>query len=94
MRIIGKGFLLAFCEKYPDCRDWVESWLADATSAAWATPQAIKVRYASASFLSDNIVIFNVRGNNHRLEVQVAYQTGIVAVKWIGPHKEYSRRRR
>ena len=36
-----------------------------------------------------NIVIFNVRGNNYRLETQMTFGTQIVAVKWIGTHAEY-----
>ena len=48
---------------------------------SWATPQHIKVRYASASFLHGNVVIFNVRGNSYRLEAHVAYRNGIVTVR-------------
>lgn len=61
---------------------------------AWTTPLAIKDRYASASFLRGNVVIFNVRGNNHRLEVHVAFRNGIVTVLWIGTHHEYDERNR
>ena len=55
---------------------------------SWATPQRIKVRYASASFLHGNVVIFNVRGNAYRLEAHVAYRNGIVVV-----YDERNRRR-
>ena len=46
----------------------------------------------SASFLSDNVVIFNVKGNHYRLEVQVAYKIGILAIRWVGTHAEYTKR--
>ena len=36
-------------------------------------PEAAQ-RYASASFLADNAVIFNVKGNRYRLEVLVAHK--------------------
>ena len=61
---------------------------------SWATPQHIKVRYASASFLHGNVVIFNVRGNSYRLEAHVAYRNGIVTVLWAGTHREYDERNR
>lgn len=61
---------------------------------SWATPERIKVRYASASFLRGNVVIFNVRGNAYRLEVHVAYRNGIVTVLWAGTHREYDERNR
>lgn len=35
---------------------------------------------------------FNVKGNAYRLEVVVAYRTGVVQVTWIGTHAEYDRR--
>jgi len=33
--------------------------------ATWATPEAIKDRYASADFLADNRVIFKIKGNHY-----------------------------
>jgi mRNA interferase HigB len=54
----------------------------------------MKNRYAAASFLAGNIVIFNIKGNDYRLEVTVAYRTGIVVVDWIGTHAEYDARNR
>jgi len=48
--------------------------------------------YISASFLAERIVIFNVKGNRYRLEVQVAYNSGLVIVRWAGTHAEYMKR--
>ena len=92
MKIAGRPRLLAFCEKHPDVRSWIEHWLAEVEAARWTSSHSIRARYASASFLADNIVIFNVKGNDYRLEVTVAFKTGIVAVKWIGTHAEYDER--
>ena len=92
MRIIGKGRLHSFSAKYPDCRTWVVNWLADAECSSWTTPQSIKERYSTASFLASNVVIFNVRGNNYRLEVCIAYQTLTVLIVWVGTHADYARR--
>jgi mRNA interferase HigB len=75
-----------------DARGWIENWLADVESAAWTTPQDIRHRYASASFLAEGMVIFNVKGNAYRLEVTVAYRTGVVSIEWIGTHREYDAR--
>ena len=92
MKLVGRNKLDEFVRKHADARRWVENWLADAELAVWLTPQDIKDRYSTASFLADNVVIFNVRGNNYRLEVQIAYRTSTVIVRWIGTHKEYSNR--
>lgn len=61
---------------------------------SWVTPQDIKDRYPAASFLHGNVVIFNVRGNNYRMQVNVAFKTRIVTVLWIGTHSEYDDRNR
>jgi len=92
MKVLGRKVLFALCERHADCREWINNWLDDALASEWRTPQNIKTRYASASFLANNVVIFNVRGNRYRLETQIAYQTGVVVVKWGGTHAEYTQR--
>ncbi len=92
MRIVGRDKLDEFSGTHADVRSWIETWLAEVQAAAWANTHDIKARYASASFVGENTVIFNVRGNNYRLEVTVAFKTAIVVVAWIGTHAEYDRR--
>jgi mRNA interferase HigB len=94
MKITGRGVLAAFTQEHADARRWIENWLAEAEEAAWKTPQDIKDRYASVSFLAGGRVIFNVRGNDYRLEVIVAFRTGVVVVEWAGTHAEYDQRNR
>lgn len=94
MKIVGRSVLDAFCAKHGDARRWIENWLSDTEEASWAKPQDIKDRYSSASFLATNTVIFNVKGNEYRLEVTCAYQTGVMVVRWIGTHAEYDERNR
>jgi mRNA interferase HigB len=92
MRVIGRDKLEAFCDKHTDARRWIENWLADAELAAWNSPQQIKNRYPSAIFLAENRVIFNVKGNDYRLEVLIAYRTSVAIVEWIGTHARYDTR--
>ena len=92
MKLVGRDKLDEFVQEHADARRWIETWLAEAELVAWRTPQEIKERYSTASFLADNVVIFNVRGNNYRLEVQIAYRTSTVIVRWVGTHEEYTKR--
>lgn len=94
MKVTGRGVLAALTHEHADARRWIENWLAEAEEAVWVTPQDIKDRYASASFLAGNRVIFNVKGNDYRLEVVVAYKTSVVVVEWAGTHAEYDQRNR
>lgn len=92
MKLVGRERLHEFCEQHADARQWVETWLAEVANASWATPADIKQRYASVSILADNKVIFNVKGNDYRMEATIAYRTGIVVVEWVGTHARYDRR--
>jgi mRNA interferase HigB len=92
MLLVGRDKLDEFTKAHADTRAWIENWIADIEAARWRTPQDIKDSYASASFLANRIVIFNVKGNRYRLEVQVAYNTGVVVVKQVETHAEYTKR--
>lgn len=94
MKIAGRNLLEGFCANHADARNWIENWLSDTEAAKWAKPRDIKDRYSSVSFLVGNTVIFNVKGNEYRLEVVCADQIGVVVVKWIGTHAEYDERNR
>jgi mRNA interferase HigB len=94
MKIVGRGRLEEFCRARANARRWIENWLADVETAAWATPHDVRRRYAFASFLGGNIVVFNVKGNDYRLEVMVAYRTGTAVVQWVGTHAGYDERNR
>ena len=86
-----REILLKFMKKHPDARYPIKALIAEIESADWKRPDDIKARYRSASFLPENIVIFNIGGNKYRLETQIAFKTGKVYIKQIGTHKEYDR---
>ena len=92
MRIAGREKLDDFVRAHAATRAWIENWIADTEKAHWRTSRDIKNSYASASFLAGNVVIFNVKGNHYRLEVLVAYNTGVVVIRWAGTHAQYTKR--
>lgn len=92
MLLVGRDLLDELTENHADARAWIENWIADVERARWRRPQEVKGSYSSASFLPDRVVIFNVKGNRYRLQVQVAYNAGVVTVKWAGTHAEYTKR--
>jgi mRNA interferase HigB len=89
MRVISKATLVEFWQAHPASRHALQTWFEDASRAEWRSPQDIKLRYASASFVSSNRVVFNIKGNDYRLVVAVAYRFGAVYVKFLGTHKQY-----
>jgi mRNA interferase HigB len=67
----------------------LQTWFEDANHATWVHPQDIKLRYASASFVGSNRVVFNIKGNEYRLIVAVAYRFAAVYIKFVGTHRQY-----
>jgi mRNA interferase HigB len=51
----------------------------------------VKLRYRTASVVSGDRVVFNIKGNAYRLVVAIDYEKGIVWIKWIGSHAAYDR---
>ncbi len=94
MTLIGKEILDSFITSRPEVKKWINTWIGEVEGTLWTTPHDIKAKYGSASFLANNIVIFNVKGNKYRLEIKVAYKTSIVKVLWAGSHEEYDKRNR
>jgi mRNA interferase HigB len=92
MRILGQSRIHEFSAAHADARKWLTNWGADVRGSRWTNFHDVRRKYPTASFLTDNVVIFNVRGNNYRMETQVTFGTQIIAVKWIGTHAEYDRK--
>lgn len=89
MRVIAVSTLRAFWQRHPDAEQPLKAWYEEATSAIWAQPADIKAQYRSTSVLKNRRVVFNIKGNDYRLIVAVAYKLQIVYVKFVGTHKEY-----
>jgi mRNA interferase HigB len=92
MQLVNTPILEELKASHADARGPLDAWRAEVELATWATPQDIKDRYATASFLSGNRVIFNIKGNSYRLVVKVRFQNGIVMIEWGGTHAEYDKK--
>src|SRR5438128_1239851 len=66
MKVVGRRELERFARKHADVRGQIDAWLAEAEEAEWESTTDIKKRYAHASFLANNRVIFNLKGNSYR----------------------------
>ena len=91
MLVHGVGILDDFMRRHAEAREQMNAWLDEVERAEWKGPQDIKERYPSASFLSDNRVIFNIKGKKYRIAVQVSYKHQILLILMSGTHAEYNR---
>lgn len=89
MRIVALGTLKEFCGRHPDAEQPLKAWYDEAKAAEWKTPAEIKEQYRSASILKNKRVVFNIKGNDYRLIVAIAYKLGVVYIKFIGTHEDY-----
>lgn len=91
MRVISTAKIIEFYRKHQDAEQPLKSWLAEVKNADWKTPQEIKAHYRNASFLANNRIVFNIKGNDYRIIVAVAYRLGAMYIKFIGTHSEYDK---
>lgn len=91
MRVIAVSTLREFWEMHPDAEQPLKAWCHEVDHELWAGPADIKRQYGSASILKNRRVVFNIKGNDYRLVVAIAYKLQVVYVKFIGTHAEYDR---
>jgi len=91
MRIIAKSTLRAFWERHPSAEEPLLTWYRETEKADWESPVQVKVRYRSASFVGENRVIFNIKGNDYRLVMKINYPYRVVYVRFVGTHAEYDK---
>lgn len=91
MRVISKKTLKEFYANplYKDSKDSLEAWYNEALKANWKNPNEIKEKYANASTVGNNRIVFNIHGNKYRLIVKINYPAKIVFIRFVGTHKQY-----
>ena len=93
VRVIAKGTLRDFWSQRgrADAEQPLLAWFRETESAIWRSPSDIKKRFASASFVGNDRVIFNIGGNKYRLVVAIRYDLQIVFIRFVGTHSEYDK---
>lgn len=97
MRVIARRTLREFVDGLAGRKDQVAvksalgAWFAEVSRAAWTSTADVKRLYATASIVSAERIVFNIKGNDYRLVVAVDFEKGIVWIKWIGTHEAYDR---
>ena len=97
MRVIARRTLRDFAEAWKGHKDHaalkagLDAWFAEACSARWKTMADIKRRYVTASVVTADRVVFNIKGNDYRLVAAIDFEHEIVWIKWVGAHRDYDR---
>ncbi len=69
----------------------LDAWYAEVAKAEWKSSAELKSQYSSASVISAERVVFNIKGNDYRLVVAINYHYQVLLIKWLGTHKEYDK---
>ena len=91
MRVISRKALREFWEKQPDSQQPLRAWYANVKRATWKTSVDVKTAYRNASFVANNRVVFNIKGNHYRLVVAIDYKYSVIYIRFIGIHQEYDK---
>lgn len=62
---------------------------ADGTVTPRCQMADVKRQYRTASVVTAERIVFNIKGNDYRLVVTVDFEKGIVWIKWVGTHRDY-----
>jgi len=91
VRVLGRDKLYKFKRKHPDARGPLNAWEAEVRSAKWGKWADIKGDFPAASWLGNARVVFDIKGSDFRLVVQIHFRLGQVLVERVGTHAEYSK---
>jgi mRNA interferase HigB len=97
VRIIARRTLREYVDSRAGHRDQaalkaaLDAWFDEVRRARWTSTADVKRLYASASIVSADRIVFNIKGNDYRLVAAVDCEKSIVWIKWIGTHVEYDR---
>jgi len=89
VHVISRKRLVEFWEEHPDAKGPLSAWFQEFKEAKWAGTAEVKRRYSTASFVGNDRIVFNIKGNKYRLIVR--YRPPVVFIRFVGTHAEYDR---
>jgi len=93
MRIVKEKTLTEYCKqsKNKQAVESLKAWIYEVRYSAWDNANELKSKYGNASIICSKRVVFNIKGNDYRLIVDIEYKLKIVFIVWFGPHEEYDK---
>ncbi len=93
MRIVKERTLTEYCKlnRYKQAEESIKAWIFEVRFSTWNNANELKLKYGNASIINSKRVVFNIKGNDYRLIVDIEYKLKVVFIVWFGTHKEYDR---
>lgn len=90
MHIITRKKLLEFSLTHADASTPLDDWYRIAKVAKWNNLLEVRQFYPSADPVS-NFTVFNIKGNDYRLIVDIVYSPQRIYIKYVLTHAEYDK---
>jgi mRNA interferase HigB len=93
MRVIKEKTLADYCSKskFRLAAEPLKAWMYEVKNSDWNSANDLKLKFTNASIISSKRVVFNIKGNDFRLIVDIEYKLKIVFIVWFGTHKDYDK---
>lgn len=91
MKILVKKTILHYIDKYPIASTQLLIWYTEFSKFSFNNFNELKNVYRNASIVSNNRVVFNIKGNDFRLVVSINFLQQACYVIWFGTHNEYDK---
>jgi mRNA interferase HigB len=99
MRVLNTAELAKAGKKNTPLRNALEDWLETTEAAAWDSIQDVRKTFRTADGVPVKVTglgivvatVFNIKGNEFRLITTIDFVSGVVVVKEILTHAEYSK---
>jgi mRNA interferase HigB len=91
MRIIAKGTLRDYWIKNPKSEHALLEWYQIVNIQNWKSPNELKSTFKNASIINSKRVVFNIKGNDFRLVIEIEYDFQLIFILWIGTHSDYDK---
>ena len=92
MLIVNATMIRRCTMKYAQAKPALDAWAEQITTADIPHPQALVAAFGNkVDPVRPSRAVFNIKGNDFRLVVEMGYQNQTVTLLWFGPHKDYNR---
>ena len=90
MILIGRKIIADFGVRHPQSRKPLSAWEEVMRLTDYGSFNELKLLFRSVDYVYHCYTIFDIRGNKYRLITEIDYDAGVVQVKRVWTHAEYS----
>jgi len=90
MHILSRKALKGASQKHEDLEKSLDVWHRIAKKAEWKSLAGVRRTYPHVDAVG-KYTVFNIKGNDYRLIVEINYRTGRIFIRHVLTHQEYDR---